>query len=84
MTASSVYCLLLYFCIENKNLAYLFECVSVMQPISIYLDLLQGEDCGFLGHVLSTLTKIRENLEGLLLEKGNSIRDKLLEKFEQM
>ncbi|KZS18188.1 Uncharacterized protein APZ42_015711 [Daphnia magna] len=65
--------------VSEEDLEYLFEYVAIMQPISVYLDLLQGEDNCFLGHVLPTIKKIRVKLEGLVLEKG--LLEKLDEKF---
>lgn len=69
--------------ISEEDVDYLFEYVQVMQPISTYLDLLQGEENCFLGLVLPTITKIKAQLEALVLEKASSIRDGLLEKLEE-
>ena len=53
--------------LDDEDYLIFSEYVSIMQPISIYLDLLQGETNCFLGIVLPSILKIRSILESLEL-----------------
>ncbi len=54
--------------LDDEDYEILFEYVSIMKPISIYLDLLQGETNCFLGFVLSCIMEIKTELEAMELE----------------
>ena len=69
--------------IERGDSEILQEYMKIMEPISIYLDLLQGETNCFLGHNLPSLTKIKFILENLSLNKGVCLRDGLLSQIDQ-
>jgi hypothetical protein len=54
--------------LDDEDYEILFEYVSIMKPISIYLDLLQGETNCFLGFVLPCIMEIKTELEAMELE----------------
>lgn len=62
---------------------YLKEYLSVMAPISSYLDVMQGEENTHLGCVLPILVKLRTKLRGLYLtnQTSKNLRDGLLTKL---
>ncbi len=54
--------------LDDEDYEILLEYVSIMKPISIYLDWLQGETNCFLGFVLPCIMEIKTELEAMELE----------------
>jgi len=57
----------------SDQFAYLKEYLSIMQPVSSYLDVMQGEAHSYLGSVLPILVKLRTKLRSLSLTVPTSI-----------
>ena len=68
--------------IERGDYEILQKYMKIMDPISIYLDLLQGVINCYLGMVLPSLAKIKFISENLSLKKGAGLRDELLLKID--
>ena len=69
--------------VSNSENAFLTEFLTIMAPIAISLDTLQGEKNCFLGCVLPLLVKLKEKLVALnLSNSGTAIRCALLAKIE--
>ena len=68
--------------LDDEDYEILLEYVSIMKPISIYLDLLQGETNCFLGFVLPSIMKIKTELEAMELTKLGPLRDGILTKLD--
>lgn len=69
--------------IEQDEHNLLREYLSLMAPIAIYLDVLQGEKNCFLGLVLPTIMMLKSKLSELVLEICASLRDGILVKLEE-
>lgn len=54
-----------------------------MKPISICLDVLQGEESCYMGCVLPGLTKLKQSLGSLVLSHADEFRLSLVTKFEE-
>ena len=70
--------------VTNTDQIFISEFLSLMSPIAIFLDALQGEKIFFLGCVLPLLIRLKEKLSSLKLSNsGGKLRDVLISKIDQ-
>lgn len=71
-------------CLQNLDIKYLEEYVTVMKPLALALDILQGENNIFYGFLIPTLAMLKNNLkkiENLTVTK--SLQDGCIEALEK-